>query len=640
VALTKLEWALSLTDRLTAPATRADRALAKLERRFEQVRRAQRRQEAQEQRNSARSLARMRRLAARHERAESRAQRAADAAQERARAAGVADRGEALGAMGTALGLVASLAAAAAGAVVRVGAAFATAAHDAIVFRERAMTTLRTVLQSDESARRVFADSQRIARLTPFDTSDVVEQRVRLVAADFTEDQSRVLQAALADVQALFGQSRAEILTSAFERIQNGGLTGEVLEELRNSRLGTGQIIRNLATAANITASNPDELQRRVLAAARQGRIANGTIIAEILNQVQRRTHADTLGAFARGRGGESFEGALSNLRSAFSDLLTSGEITELPGVRSLTRGLGRVSELMSDQSEVGRRLRTTLYSITSAAAGFVGRLLESGAAERALTVLVDVLQNIWERFNNMLPAAKAFFEGFSAGVGPLIQGFRALGGAQSDGAPTEDQVARWRSIGTAIGAVTTVVGTLASLLYGVGQVLVTLVGYPVRVAREAFVSLGTGIETLLNGGTLYDAGRNVIEGFIRGVQDAFAANIASIGNLFGSVATAARGALQIRSPSRIFEEIGEYTHEGFVIGLQGGAGASQEAMRGLVEPPATTVASMGEGRGGIGSLTIQVNGADAGGDPEALAALIAARVSALFDSTVPEQAT
>jgi hypothetical protein len=222
----------------------------------------------------------------------------------------------------------------------------------------------------------------------------------------------------------------------------------------------------------------------------------------------------------------------------------------------------------------------------------------------------------------------------------PKAEGFRALGSAQSDGAPTEDQVARWRSIGTAIGAVTTVVGTLASFVYSVGQVLLTVVGYPVRVAREAFVSLGAGIETLLNGGTLYDAGRNVIDGFINGVRDAFFANVGAVRGLFEGVADAARGALRIRSPSRIFEEIGEYTHEGFVIGLQGGAGTSQEAMRGLVEPPATTAASMGEGRGGIGSLVIQVNGAEAGGDPEALAALIASRVSALFDGTAPEQAT
>lgn len=620
---TKLQWVLSLDDRMSAPASKAARALAKLEAQNERMRRAQS--------ATARTTARGIRAS---QLAELRNARAAERARERAAAVTsrepAGDGVAAIGAAGMAIGAVVSVAASAAAAVARLGAAFASAAHDAIVFRERSITTLRTVLQGDEAAQRVFADSQRIARLTPFETNDVVEQRVRLIAADFSEDQSRTLQAALADVQALFGQSRAEILTSAFERIQNGGLSGEVLEELRNSRLGTQEIIASLARGANITASNPQQLQQRVLQAARQGRIQNSAVIASILDQVQRRTHTDTLGAFARARGGESFEGALSNLRSAFGDLLTSGSIGELAGVRSLTRGMSRVSELLSDQTEIGRRLRGVLYEITDAASSFVGRLLEGGAAERFLTRVVDLAEDLWTRFRSLAATSKVFVEGLSTGLAPLVAVMRQLGPATASAKPGEDTLASWRTFGEVLGGAITVVGGALGVLYAFGSTIARVVYFPVRIAGEAIRALSTAVEALMNGGSLKQVGWQLVEGFFEGVQEAFASLSQPIQTLFGGVADAARSALQIRSPSRVFEEIGAYTAEGFSIGLEGGDPSS--AMAQLMAPPQATAAGLAAS--GPGPITITIDGAR---EPEEVARAVAASLAELFDLSSPE---
>lgn len=627
MAATKLQWVLALDDRMSAPASKAARALAKLEAQNERMRRAQERASAAQSRvTRASQLAELRQA-----RLSERLRDRTDRARRADGAASYVDRGEAFSAVGMALGTIVSVAAAAAAAVGRVGAAFAGAAHDAIVFRERSINTLRTVLQSEEAANRVFSDSQRIARLTPFETNDVVEQRVRLIAADFSEEQSRTLQAALADVQALFGQSRAEILTSAFERIQNGGLTGEVLEELRNSRLGTQDIIASLARGANITASNPQELQQRVLQAARQGRIQNSQIIASILDQVQRRTHADTLGAFARQRGGESFEGALSNLRSAFGDLLTSGSIGDLAGVRSLTRGMGRVSELLSDQTEIGRRLRTVLYEIIDAAGGFVGRLLEGGSAERFLTRVVDLTQDLWTRFRALAATGKVFVEGLSTGLAPLVAVMRQLGPATASAKPGEDVLASWRTFGEVLGGAITVVGGALGVLYALGSTLVRVVYFPVRVAAEAIRSLSAAVEALTNGGSLRQVGWQLVEGFFQGVQEAFLSFAQPIQDLFGGVATAARNALQIRSPSRVFEEIGAYTAEGFSIGLEGGDTAG--AMRQLMAPPQVTAAGLTTSGPG-GPITITIDGAR---EPAEVAREVAASLAELFELPAPE---
>lgn len=628
MAATKLQWVLSLDDRMSAPAGRAAKALAKLEAQNERMRRAASRTDRANAASYARAWQRSSRLA-------QAAVRRGERDRASSGAAAVTDRAEAFGAVGTVLGTVATLAAAAAAGVVRVGAAFAEAASNAISFREGAINTLRTVLESDDAANRVFADSQRIARLTPFETNDVVEQRVRLIAADFTEDQSRTLQAALADVQALFGQSRAEILTSAFERIQNGGLSGEVLEELRNSRLGTQDIIASLARGANITASNPQELQQRVLQAARQGRIQNSAVISAVLDQVQRRTHADTLGAFARQRGGESFEGAVSNLRSAFGDLLTSGDIGGLDGVRTLTRGMGRLSELMSDQTETGRRLRAVLYELIDGAASFVGRFLEGGGAEQLFTRLVDLGQDLWKGFQGLLQTGRAFWTGLETGLAPLIAVMRQLGFATDTSKPNAETLASWRTFGEAIGGVVTVVGGALGVLYAVGSAVVRFVTFPFRIAATAVTTLSGAIQGSLNGDTLYEIASNVVSGFFNGLADGFLSYAQPIADLFGGVAAAARGALDIHSPSRVFEEIGAYTAEGFTLGVEGGDPAG--AMQQLMAPPQATAAGLASGGGGIGSLTIQVDGAGAQGDPEALAELIASKVAELFGGTAPE---
>lgn len=624
MAATKLQWVLSLDDKMSAPAGKAAKALAKLEAQNERMRRAASRTDRANAASYARAWQRSSRLA-------QAAVRRGERERASSGAAAVTDRAEAFGAVGTVLGTVATLAAAAAAGVVRVGSAFAEAASNAISFRENAITTLRTVLESDSAANRVFADSQRIARLTPFETNDVVEQRVRLIAADFTEDQSRTLQAALADVQALFGQSRAEILTSAFERIQNGGLSGEVLEELRNSRIGTQDIIASLARGANITAGNPQELQQRVLQAARQGRIQNSAVIAAVLDQVQRRTHNDTLGAFARQRGGESFGGALSNLRSAFGDLLTSGDIGGLEGVRSLTRGMGRLSELMSDQTDTGRRLRAVLYELIDGAASLVGRFLEGGGAERLFTRLVDGAEALWADFKGLLQIGRAFYTGLETGLAPLIAVMRQLGFATNLAKPGSDTLASWRVFGEVLGGAITFIGGALGTLYAFGSAVVRFVAFPVRVAWEAIRGLVTAVEALANGGSLSAVAWQLVEGFFQGVSEAFLSFAQPLQDLFGGVAAAARSALDIHSPSKVFEEIGAYTAEGFTIGVEGGDPAG--AMQQLMAPPQATAAGLASSSPGA-PITITIDGAR---EPAEVAREVSIALADLFGLPAPE---
>lgn len=65
-----------------------------------------------------------------------------------------------------------------------------------------------------------------------------------------------------------------------------------------------------------------------------------------------------------------------------------------------------------------------------------------------------------------------------------------------------------------------------------------------------------------------YDAGSNLVEGFVKGINNtAYKAKIAAH-DMADAAKEAAEGTLGIQSPSKVMKQIGEYAGEGFVIGL------------------------------------------------------------------------
>lgn len=628
-----LNWVLALQDNLSAPAARASSSLAKLSKAHELA-----------ERTFSRSLSR----AGTGDRFRMfdigrTFNRAADPTPRISRMARGAEMATGyLSTMGSTLLGIGRIAVGAAGGIGGLGVAFGRSAVDAIQFREQAMTTLRQVLRSDSAAQEVFAESQQIARQTPFETQDVVNERVRLIAAGFSRDQSRTLQAGISDIRALFGDNSADQLTNAFERIRSGGLTGEVLEELRGSRVGTSEIIQQLATAAGIQGTNPDELQRRVLQAARTGRIQNAAIIGAILDRVQGQTHADTLGAFARQRGGESFAGAISNLRSAFGDLLASGDITGLGGTSALVGGISRLTEVLSDANPLGQRLRATLYGIVDAAGRFAGGFLSGGGAERMLGALVTGIDRLWKGFQYVAPLASALFRGLGTGLAPLAAVLGRLFGTISTGqSPTQRMIAGFEMFGRVLGYVGTAGAAIGAVVFGVGAVLggVLVGGLTFAIAAlTQFYSWLVGLPNVFTdlNARVTEFGAQLIQGFVDGLLARWSMLRESIVGVFTDVVGTAASVLQIKSPSRVFMELGAYTAEGFSMGLEGGARDVNAAMGAMLAPPAAGALGGAAGAGAGATITIMIDGS---GDPASTGRAVVGALADFFGITAPEPA-
>jgi hypothetical protein len=84
-------------------------------------------------------------------------------------------------------------------------------------------------------------------------------------------------------------------------------------------------------------------------------------------------------------------------------------------------------------------------------------------------------------------------------------------------------------------------------------------------------------------GSWLYNAGRQVIEGFVGGITSMVGRIQRAITDTVGGAITWAKDLLGIQSPSKVFEEIGEYTSLGYARGIEREYGMVRSASSGMV---------------------------------------------------------
>jgi hypothetical protein len=70
-------------------------------------------------------------------------------------------------------------------------------------------------------------------------------------------------------------------------------------------------------------------------------------------------------------------------------------------------------------------------------------------------------------------------------------------------------------------------------------------------------------------GSALVSAGRDLVEGFKKGITEKAKSVAEAARTMVTNAINAAKNALKINSPSKVFMEIGKYTDEGFIVGLE-----------------------------------------------------------------------
>lgn len=90
--------------------------------------------------------------------------------------------------------------------------------------------------------------------------------------------------------------------------------------------------------------------------------------------------------------------------------------------------------------------------------------------------------------------------------------------------------------------------------------------------------------------GQFVSAGRSMIQGLISGIKSAAASVASAARSVVQGAINAAKSALKINSPSKVFIEIGKFTGEGFVVGMDKTAGAVANSAASLADSAISNV--------------------------------------------------
>jgi TP901 family phage tail tape measure protein len=160
---------------------------------------------------------------------------------------------------------------------------------------------------------------------------------------------------------------------------------------------------------------------------------------------------------------------------------------------------------------------------------------------------IVGIFQREWNGLVNIWNALVGFFKPIIAGV---LQVFSSIKGF--------------------------IVNLFKQEYNGVVNAFTPIVDFMKRIIGEVVNAIKSGVSSF--GTMLYDSGKDLINGLIKGVEDAAKGAADAVKNVASDMVKAAKSELKIFSPSRVFAEIGGNVGAGLVQGVQGSTAAVQQA--------------------------------------------------------------
>lgn len=295
--------------------------------------------------------------------------------------------------------------------------------------------------------------------------------------------------------------------------------------------------------------------------------MAEGQITAEEFNQaIMQLGMSDA--AIEAASSVATIEGAVGNLKATivdgFANLLTDGGGMEaitgfINGITSTLQSAGQyigpaIETIKSAVAGIGEAFQNAFTgSQQSAILGFFQRLGPAlvGLPFQAVAAVVQVLSGALQVLVSIGGAVVNFFSGLPSSVNAVSAGFSALASAVS--------------------------GALSGAL----QSAIAWGSNMVSQARSAMQNVVTSIGSTLRGAvsTVATIGRQIVQGLANGIRGAASAVVNALKGVVQSAINAAKAALGIASPSKLFMQFGEWTSEGYAIGVESGIGLATRAI-------------------------------------------------------------
>lgn len=514
-----------------------------------------------------------------------------------------------------------------------------------ISFRESTLMTLSTLMRvagedrmtaqqrqtaRGDAAQGEFRWAQQFGRETPLSTQQVVELRTQASTAGYQGAEARTMTAAAADAGALHPNDAG---TASRFMLQMGQLKNSSVARSADYRpaaqaagVSETAAMRRAAIAAGIvqrSGENETAYQRRIRTAQGNGSITGRQMHDAILEEQRSQLGSRNSGDFARSQSG-SMAAVLSNLGEGAQAFVTSiQDIERLPGIVMLKSMLTDITSMLAGTTNNGKALQAVFAQLVNESASFVANIFGKGGFDGALSSAMDAVKAI-------LPPLRAIWQGFSGG---FMEGFmpfiRALGGFDDLVGTLRTLGPQAREMGAAVAQIAIFMIQVSALtlrwtadLIRAGRIIPNLV-YAFRMLwNMTFHPMDTLSDMLASSATraarntagdFFGIGQNMGDGVAAGFRDRQAHMQAEISSVMASLPATARTDMQIKSPSRVMAEIGEYMADGVTVGLDSGAGGVRSAMSNVVAPPSLPGLGGGLGAMGginVGGVVIHVNGA------------------------------
>jgi phage tail tape-measure protein len=265
-------------------------------------------------------------------------------------------------------------------------------------------------------ATELFKSAQKLAQETPLDTKDVIDAMTRLQTGGFKSDESELLTKLIADQATIFGSERGQIAIDAISRIKSTGkMQMGDFESLTAARFSRGDIVKNIAEKFGIKGKDDADVSKKVEKLISSGGVNSYSAINAIIATHEK--GSGQIGDVAKANA-DSLKGAISNVKSAFSDLLQSTDIVNWPGVVAFKAFLKQVTTSLSAESESGKELLGAVQSVTDEILGGLSNISAtdlSGWIRTVGKVAIEAAQGIkkiWEWVDRLIHTEGGIGEG------------------------------------------------------------------------------------------------------------------------------------------------------------------------------------------------------------------------------------
>ena len=209
-----------------------------------------------------------------------------------------------------------------------------------------------------------------------------------------------------------------------------------------------------------------------------------------------------------------------------------------------------------------------------------VPQLVQSGI-DMFLGILKGIRDNVYQMVDVALDITTEFINGIADNLGSIIESGINLAlsfiegvadGLLNNQARLEAAVSKLIQAMIATG-LAVISGGISGFITGGTQLiqgLCTGIGNMVGNARQAVTNcINSAKQAASNlGSKLVQAGKDLISGLIKGITDKAAEVAKAAKNVVEKAINAAKDALKINSPSKVFIEIGKFVDQGFIVGL------------------------------------------------------------------------